>query len=55
VIASFEPGETWFYDYDTDQAISGPRLPEPRWHPKNQPVPGPAGKVPRDWQLRLHD
>jgi len=54
VIASFEPVETWFYDYDTDGAVSGPQLPAPRWHPESQPVPGPAGKVPRDWEARLH-
>jgi hypothetical protein len=54
VAASFEPGETWFYDYRTRKMIAGEKLVEPRWHPEDQPVPGPAGKVPHDWESRLH-
>jgi Zn-finger in ubiquitin-hydrolases and other protein len=54
IIASFEPGETWFYDYQTKQMSNGERLAHPRWHPEDQPVPGPAGKVPADWESRLH-
>jgi ubiquitin-hydrolase Zn-finger-containing protein len=54
VAASFEPGETWFWSYETQEMISGPKLAPPRWHPENQPAPGPAGKVPEDWQSRLH-
>jgi hypothetical protein len=54
VIASFEPGEDWFYDYRTQAFIEGPSIAPPRWHPAGQPVPGPQGKVPRDWQSRLH-
>jgi hypothetical protein len=54
VIASFEPGETWFYDYETDGEVFGAQLAAPRWHPESQPVPGPTGKVPRDWESRLH-
>ena len=53
VIASFEPGELWFYDYQREDFITGPELAEPRWHPKNQPVPGPEGNVPSDWQSRI--
>ncbi|MBV9718712.1 MAG: UBP-type zinc finger domain-containing protein [Candidatus Eremiobacteraeota bacterium] len=53
IIASFEPGEEWFYDYRTEQFVDGPALPAPRWHPDEQPVPGPAGRVPHDWQRRL--
>jgi hypothetical protein len=34
--------------------IPGEKLAEPRWHPEDQPVPGPAGKVTRDWESRLH-
>jgi hypothetical protein len=52
-IASFEPGELWFYDYARKDFIDGPRLAEPRWHPADQPVPGPAGKVPADWESEL--
>ena len=54
IAASFEPGETWFYDYRNRKMISGEKLAEPRWHPEDQPAPGPAGKVPRDWESRLH-
>ncbi|MBV9262940.1 MAG: UBP-type zinc finger domain-containing protein [Candidatus Eremiobacteraeota bacterium] len=53
VIASFEPGEVWFYDYRSEDFLTGPKLAEPRWHPKNQPVPGPEGNVPSDWESRL--
>lgn len=53
VVASFEPGETWFYNYRTGSMIAGGKLAEPRWHPQDQPTPGPLGKVPRDWESRL--
>ena len=55
VIQSFEPGEEWFFDYRTGQVGSGPALAPPDSHPVDQPVPGPAGAVPVDWQSRLHD
>ena len=53
IIASFEPGEDWFYSYETGDFISGPHLAEPRWHPKDQPAPGPRGRVPADWKSEL--
>ncbi|MBV8600049.1 MAG: UBP-type zinc finger domain-containing protein [Candidatus Eremiobacteraeota bacterium] len=53
VIASYEPGEDWFYDYETDDYVQGVELAPPRWHPDDQPVPGPHGRVPRDWQKKL--
>ena len=55
IITSFEPGERWFYDYRTGEAFAGPKLAPPQSHPLNQPVPGPAGRVPPDWRARLHD
>jgi len=55
VIASFEPGEDWFYDYDRDEMLQGTELAPPRSHPEDQPVPGPAGRVPHNWQSLLHD
>jgi len=55
VIASFEPGERWFYDYRTQKFLKGPKLAPPQWHPEDQPVPGPAGRVPPDWESRLHE
>jgi hypothetical protein len=54
VIASFEPGEDWFYDFHKRQTIEGVKLLAPHSHPPAQPVPGPAGNVPKDWESRLH-
>ncbi len=54
VVTSFEPGEDWFYDYETQDFTDGPALPPPHAHPHDQPVPGPAGKVPRDWESLLN-
>ena len=55
VIASFEPGERWFYDYRTGDFFAGPNLPTPHSHPIDQPVPGPAGRVPSNWRTLLHE
>lgn len=54
VIQSFEPGEDWFYDYGANEFFNGPQLADPDSHPASQPVPGPAGRVPSDWQSQLH-
>jgi hypothetical protein len=54
VVQSFEPGEEWFWNYQTEEAFVGPALAPPAHHPASQPVPGPAGRVPADWQLRIH-
>jgi hypothetical protein len=55
VIRSFEPGEDWFWDYQTNQFYEGgPALAPPEYHPADQGVPGPHGRVPRDWQSHLH-
>jgi hypothetical protein len=55
VIVSFEPGESWFWSYDTNEMReSGPPLALPDSHPADQPVPGPAGRVPRDWTAHIH-
>ena len=53
VARSFEPGEDWFWDYRTQQFVDGPALAEPISRPADQPVPGPAGRVPADWRSRL--
>lgn len=55
IITSFEPGEDWFYDYRTGEFFAGPKLPGPRVHPLDQPVPGPSGRVPVEWQSLLHE
>jgi hypothetical protein len=54
IVRSFEPDEDWFFDYVTQEYLEGPDLVPPREHPISQPVPGPAGRVPWDWQHRLH-
>jgi Zn-finger in ubiquitin-hydrolases and other protein len=54
VIASFEPGEGWLYDYRNGEFFEGPKLSPPHTHPPNQPVPGPAGRVPSNWQSLLN-
>lgn len=55
LVRSFEPGEEWFWDYSTDELYeSGPELAPPAGHPADQPVPGPAGRVPEDWARSLH-
>ncbi len=54
VIASFEPGEDWFYSYVTQDQLEGRELAAPRSHPVDQPVPGPRGRLPADWQSRLN-
>jgi len=54
IIASFEPGEAWFYDYTTEEFVAGPALAPPHSHPADQPVPGPKGRVPHDWQSQLN-
>lgn len=54
VIRSFEPGEEWFWDFAMNDFFDGPTLVGPECHRISQPVPGPAGRVPRDWESHLH-
>jgi hypothetical protein len=54
IIQSFEPGEEWFWNYETKDYYEGPRLADPQHHPIDQPTPGPAGRVPADWQQHVH-
>jgi hypothetical protein len=54
VVQSYEPGEDWFWDFVAEEGFEGPTLAPPHHHPLSQPVPGPAGRVPWDWQARLH-
>jgi Zn-finger in ubiquitin-hydrolases and other protein len=55
IITSFEPGERWFYDYRTGDFFAGPNLSAPHSRPLDQPVPGPAGRVPPNWQTLLRE
>jgi hypothetical protein len=52
---SFEPGEEWFWNYQTNVMYErGPALAPPEHRPLDQQVPGPAGRVPADWQAHLN-
>ncbi|MET0863109.1 MAG: UBP-type zinc finger domain-containing protein [Nakamurella sp.] len=53
-IASFEPGEDWFWNFDDDSFYEGPKLAPPLAHPASQSVPGPKDRVPKDWKRHLH-
>lgn len=50
VIQTFEPGEDWFWDFETQQLIDGPELAPPTSHPDAQTTPGPADRVPAGWR-----
>ena len=54
VVASFEPGEDWVWDYAREEGVNGAPLAPPTSHPADQPVPGPAGRVPDDWMDLIH-
>ncbi|SEF57426.1 ubiquitin-hydrolase Zn-finger-containing protein [Bryocella elongata] len=54
VIRSFEPGENWFWNFETQAQFDGPALAPPQSHPRSQPTPGPRGRVPRNWQDLLN-
>ena len=54
IITSFEPGEDWFFDYETQRMVEGLELFPPHAHPDGQPTPGPAGRVPADWESLLN-
>jgi hypothetical protein len=55
VVQSYEPGEDWFWNYTTASYADGPMLAEPRSHPRDQPAPGPLGRVPVDWRQHIHE
>jgi len=54
IIASFESGEDWFFDYEKQGTIEGEKLLPPHAHPESQPTPGPAGRVPANWESLLN-
>ncbi|QMU70684.1 UBP-type zinc finger domain-containing protein [Streptacidiphilus sp. P02-A3a] len=53
-LTSFEPGEDWFWNTGTEEYYDGPALAPPHAHPADQPAPGPAGRVPEDWERLLN-
>jgi hypothetical protein len=54
LIRSFEPGESWYWSFETSEMYDGPELAPPAHHPADQAVPGPAERVPEDWMDQLH-
>lgn len=54
LVASFEPGEDWVWDYVEERPAASVALPPPHSRPADQPVPGPAGAVPADWRSHIH-
>ena len=54
VMRSFEPGERWFWSFESETEVRGPDLVPPDAHPIDQPAPGPHGRVPDDWRTHLH-
>lgn len=54
VIRTFEPGEAWFWNFDTEDYEDGPELAGPQHHPADQGTPGPRGRVPADWRSHIH-
>ncbi len=55
IVRSFEPLQTWFYDYQKQKIVKGMRLLPPHSRPVTQPAPGPAERVPENWESLLHD
>jgi hypothetical protein len=53
-IQSFEPGEDWFFDFETEDMLEGPALAAPTSHPADQSTPGPRERVPADWSDQIH-
>ncbi|WP_028048325.1 UBP-type zinc finger domain-containing protein [Cellulomonas sp. URHD0024] len=54
VMRTFEPDEDWYWDYTTDDYGDGPPLAPPEHRPREQTVPGPAGRVPDNWRSLIH-
>lgn len=54
VATTYEPDEDWFWNYATEEPVLGAALAPPHHHPLDQPVPGPEGRVPHDWEERLN-
>ena len=38
-VRSYEPGEDWYYNFESGQMYEGPPLAPPLHHPLDQPVP----------------
>jgi len=54
IVRTFEPGESWFWNYVAEEYYDGPHLADPQHHPLDQSAPGPRDRVPADWQRHIH-
>ena len=55
VARSFEPGEDWFWDFAAGAPVDdAPELAPPLSRPHDQARPGPADRVPANWEELLH-
>lgn len=54
VSQSYEPGEDWMWSFPDEAYIDAVELAPPTSRPDDQPVPGPAGAVPDNWQELIH-
>ena len=54
VMTSFEPGETWFWDYPSNSYVDSSFLTPPLSRPKTQASPGPADRLPDEWRTLIH-
>jgi hypothetical protein len=54
LLTSFEPGEGWFWNIETDQYYEGPEPAPPTAHPASQSTAGPRDKVPGNRERQLH-
>lgn len=55
VVASFEPLQNWFFDYEKRRVFRSSRLSPPVSHPEEQAAPGPLDRLPVNWESLLHD
>ncbi|KQP01163.1 UBP-type zinc finger domain-containing protein [Leifsonia sp. Leaf264] len=54
IIRSFEPGESWFWNFESDSYAEGPDLAPPVARPEGQGSPAPRELVPAEWRNLLH-
>lgn len=55
IMVSFEPGERWGWDFQTEAVIKhGPDLAPPTDRPQDQGSPAPAERVPENWLELIH-
>jgi dihydrofolate reductase len=55
IARSFEPGDDWAWDYEREDFAEIPELAPPTSRPIDQARPGPADRLPPDWEARLNE